>query len=136
MGPIRDTQGIEQGGVKSSEEFQLVENDELSTVQSSNLGLNIGPVCISSIGAADDAAFLSNSIHGLQSLLNLSTNISKQHLMKIVDDKTKLLVFKIRNDKSCSYWLSTHPLILNNNEVPPSPEVEHVGVKRSADLSN
>ena len=26
MGPIRDTTGVEQGGVPSSEEFQLVEN--------------------------------------------------------------------------------------------------------------
>ena len=44
MGPIRDECGVEQGGVNSSEFYNVYNNDQLSLAQSSKFGIEIGPV--------------------------------------------------------------------------------------------
>ena len=50
MSPIFDTRGLEQGGILSSSEFQLVGNKELSTANDSALGITIGKIHIASDG--------------------------------------------------------------------------------------
>ena len=67
MGPIHDTVGIEQGGISSSDQFQLVNGDEL--------------------------ALLSPHPAALQSLLNLSEAFSISTSLTNVPEKTKLLVY-------------------------------------------
>lgn len=81
MGPIQDRRGVEQGGVTSSDQFQLVNNEELIATNSAGLGLNMGAVSVSSIGVADDVALVSPSIHALQSLLNISQSLTSSRQM-------------------------------------------------------
>ena len=44
MGPIRDTMGVEQGGVASDKIYRLVNNIQLKTAQQSELEVNLGRV--------------------------------------------------------------------------------------------
>ena len=44
LGPIRDTQGVEQGGCASDKIYRLVNNEQLQTAQASELGVDLGMV--------------------------------------------------------------------------------------------
>ena len=50
MGPIRDTQGVEQGGCASDRVYRLVNNEQLETAQRSELGVDLGLVVSSTEG--------------------------------------------------------------------------------------
>ena len=104
MGPIHDGRGVEQGGVNSGDQFQVVNTEELVTTQSSGLGLNMGGVCTASIGVADDVALISPSPHALQSLLNISQTLTSSRCMVNVKEKTKLLAYSPKGDVSVPYW--------------------------------
>ena len=73
MGPIKDTRGLEQGGVSSSDEYKLYNNEQASSSQLSKLGVIHRDTVISCVALADDAALLSNNIHDLKNLLFLTT---------------------------------------------------------------
>ena len=70
IGPINDTQGVEQGGLLSDRLFRLVGNDQLLFAQISKLGVplhypnhptptQIPKLIISAIGQADDTILFS-----------------------------------------------------------------------------
>ena len=63
MGPIHDSLGLEQGGCNSDRLYKLCNNNQLSTAQLSQLGIDCGPAVISSIGLADDSVILSDCIY-------------------------------------------------------------------------
>ena len=64
-GPIIDEQGLEQGGVSSSDCYKLYSNELFENVQESKLGVDMGGAVVSCVGQADDAVLLSNDIHKL-----------------------------------------------------------------------
>ena len=102
MGPIHDQRGVEQGGVNSGDQFQLVNNSELISTNEAGLGLNMGGISLGSVGVADDVALVSPSPHALQSLLNISQTLTSSRHMVNVKEKTKLLVLNPKNDNSAS----------------------------------
>ena len=136
MGPIHDGRGVEQGGVNSGDQFQVVNTEELVSTQSSGLGLDMGGVSVGSVGFADDVALLSPSPHALQSLLNISQSLTASRCMINVKEKTKVLAFAPKHDVSVTYWQDVSPLTMNGSPLPLSTEAEHVGVLRSSSGSN
>ena len=136
MGPIKDQRGVEQGGISSSDQFQLVNNAELVITNSSGLGLNMGSISLASIGQADDVGLLSPNPFALQSLLHLSENFSTSTSMEMVPEKTKLLVYTPKGDNSTAYWQETTPITMGGSPLPLSTQAEHVGVLRSTDGGN
>ena len=72
MGPLQDQQGLEQGGASSSDLYKIFGKEQLHLAQQSSLGVKIGNIVISSVGLADDTALISNDIHHLYYLLELS----------------------------------------------------------------
>ena len=58
MGPIHDDQGLEQGGVSSSDFYKIFAREQLHLLQESRLGVQLGPVTVSGIGQADDTAIV------------------------------------------------------------------------------
>ena len=55
MGPIRDEVGLEQGGSNSSEYYKIYSNENLTSAQKSEQGIDLGhSQIISAIGLADD----------------------------------------------------------------------------------
>ena len=132
MGPIHDTVGVEQGGISSSDQFQLVNGDELDTCNGSGLGLDMGAISVAAIGQADDVALVSPHPAALQSLLNLSEAFSTSTSLTNVPEKTKLLAYPARGDtSSISYWQEAMPIMMAGTSLPLSSTAEHVGVVRS-----
>ena len=93
MGPIRDTKGVEQGGINSDRLYKLANNSQIKVAQSSNLGVDMGSTTISCIGQADDTALLTNDIHNLQNLVILTMEYCRKYSVPLVPEKTKLLAF-------------------------------------------
>ena len=84
---------MDQGGVTSRDQFQLVNNEELIVTNTAGLGLDMGETSVGSIGVADDVSLVSPNPHALQSLLNMSLSLTSNRCMVNVQEKTKLLLF-------------------------------------------
>ena len=93
MGPIRDTLGIEQGGVNSDNFYKIHNNEQLTSSQNSNLGVSVGDITISAIGQADDVVLTSNNLYNLYNLLHITLCYCSKFRVSLVPDKTKLQVF-------------------------------------------
>ena len=129
---FHDACGVEQGGVNSSEYYKVYNNDQLKLAQASKLGIEVGPVTISSIGQADDVALVSDDMHALQGLLDLSLYFCKKKHVSLSSGKTKLQVFSSRKlDNSSYYSQNAFQLKVDNDVVEFVDEAEHVGIVRS-----
>ena len=131
MGPIHDQLGLEQGGPNSSELYKLYNNEQLRSAQDSGLGTAVSGVPVAAVGQADDTALLSNDIHQLQCLLNLSIQYCNKHQVQLSAAKTKLLVFSKKETDYTKYSKLLEPLHIGDTPVEFATEAEHVGVLRS-----
>ena len=132
MGPIYDEQGLEQGGVSSSDLYKIFNQDQLKTAQASELGVPLGPLTVSSVGQADDTALVSNSIHNLNLLLHLTSIFCSKYQVTLSSDKTKLLAYHKADMKdTVDYWQNANPIKVNGNPISFTCAAEHVGVVRS-----
>ena len=143
MGPIYDEQGLEQGGVSSSDFYKIFGKEQLSLAQSSSLGVTLGNnlpnnnptsknLTISAVGQADDTVLVSNNIHNLFYLLELTKHFCTKYLVELSAEKTKLLVFStkaIALDKA--YVEAINPIVINGERIPFESSAEHVGILRS-----
>ena len=91
MGPIRDSRGVEQGGVNSDNFYKMVNNEQVQTSQDSELSVTIGDITVSCVAQADDVFLSTNNIDSLSNLLHL-THCSNYQI-ELVANKTKLQVF-------------------------------------------
>ena len=73
MGPIADEQGVEQGGVNSTDFYKVFGKEQLTSAQASS----IGPITEPGVGLADDTGLLTNSFHDLLNLLHLTVPSTK-----------------------------------------------------------
>ena len=133
MGPIKDEQGLEQGGCSSSELYKIFGREQLDMAQSSRLGVVMGSLTISAIGQADDTVLVSNSIHDLSYLLHLTKIFCSRKLVDLCADKTKLQAFsKCSLDQdNPKFEIDHNPIKINDMVIPLSNTAEHVGVLRS-----
>ena len=133
MGPILDTRGLEQGGVSSSDQHKLYNNEQADVAQLSRLGVKIKDATVSCISLADDAVLLSNDIRSLKHLLFLTTQYCGKYKVELVPDKTKLLVFAKNEDAELVlYPKAISTISLYGQELDFSTEVEHLGIVRSS----
>ena len=133
MGPFQDELGVEQGGLLSDREYKLCNNSELKVTQNSQLGVDIGPVNISSVGQADDVALVSTCPFKLQGLLHLALEYAEFNHVKMVQEKTKLLCYTPRGSEQLTeYWRLAFPITMQGLRIPFSKEAEHVGILRSS----
>ena len=93
MGPIRDSLGLEQGGVSSDKLYKLCNNNQLAVAQLSQLGVDCGADVVSCIGLADDTALVSDCIYKLSNLVYLTEQYCSSYHVTLVPEKTKLLAF-------------------------------------------
>ena len=129
MGPILDGRGLEQGGINSSDLYKIYGQDQLTMAQDSGLGIHLGDCHVAAIGQADDTALVSNDIHSLFYLLQLSNIFCQKYLVELSADKTILQVFtKNSLDK---VDIDANPILINDKTIPFSNQAEHVGVIRS-----
>ena len=132
MGPIKDTLGVEQGGVNSDSYYKLINNKQLFTAQKSKLGVTMGDITISAIGQADDVVLTSNNIYSLYNLLHLTLCYCTKYMVDLVPDKTKLQVFLPTSlALLADYFTLSSPLSINSDKIVFTDTAEHVGVIRS-----
>ena len=132
MGPIHDLLGVEQGGVNSDKIYKLCNNPQLSSAQSSELGIDLGSSVVSSIGYEDDAALMGHTLTKVSGLLHLTNEYCKQFHVELVPSKTKLLAFTPPNHQMDIYLQQlTSPVSLGGHEIEFSTSAEHVGILRS-----
>ena len=115
MGPVLDEQGVEQGGVNSGDFYKIYGKSQLQMAQGSALGVELfRDLIISAIGQADDTLLVSNSLHSLQNLLQLSLYYCAKYNVELCPEKTKLQVISTKNMSSeVSYLKEFSPVIMN-----------------------
>ena len=132
MGPIRDQQGLEQGGVSSSDLYKIFGSEQLTSAHASELGVHMGPLAISCVGQADDTALLSNNINQLYYLLQLSLNFCSKYHVQLSPGKTKLQVYQPKGSAhETEYLKKVNPITINNEQISFENDAEHVGLVRS-----
>ena len=144
LGPIYDTIGVEQGGVASDRVYRLVNNEQLSTAQQSELGVELGLVVNASgkleqlvlggVGQADDVGLLASTLKRLKLLLYLTVLYCDKYQVKLVGSKTKLLVFNSSETEIQSRVdLASNTISVDGEIIHPSTHASHVGVVWSVD---
>ena len=132
LGPIHDELGFEQGGVSSGDFYTIYNSEQLTTAHEANLGVDVGPVQVSSIGQADDVVLLSDDVHLLAHLLTLTLDYCEKHHVTLAPEKTKLMVFSAPRHKDLvSYKQAISPININGTPIKFVSTAEHVGVTRS-----
>ena len=67
---IVENKGNRQGHVRASGHFKVYINPCLLSLNSSQLGFNLGPLCTTAVCVADDTYLLSNTLSGLHEPLS------------------------------------------------------------------
>ena len=133
MGPIQDEQGLEQGGINSSDFYKIFGQEQLKTAQASELGVSLGPLTVSGIGLADDTALLANSLLKLYYLLHLTNIFCSKYKVQLCAEKTKLQVYsKKETNLKVDYEKNSNPININGEGIKFTDSAEHVGLVRSA----
>ena len=137
MGPIKDSLGLEQGGVNSDKLYKLCNNNQLSTAQLSQLGVDCGVEVVSCVGLADDTALISDCIYKLSNLVYLTEQYCSLYHVTLVPEKTKLLSFIPPCDQdSAMYSKIVNPITLAGRPITFCDSAEHVGILRTAEGGN
>ena len=131
MGPIHDQQGVEQGGVNSSDYYKMYNNELHNIAANSKQGVKLGDnLVISSVGLADDTALCANRITNLSNILYLVLKYCEKYNVSLCSDKTKLLMFGSPQQK---FTTAYNPIQINGHKIEFSQAAEHVGIIRSVD---
>ena len=102
----------------------------LSLTLSGDLKRNV----ISGVGTADDVGLISSDLKKLRALLHLTKMYCDKFQVKLVGDKTKLLVFTNKQcDMEAKVQLAVTNIEVDGFIVSPSPQAGHVGVMKSPD---
>ena len=123
---VVEYKGNRQGHVRSSGHFKVYINPCLLSLNSSNLGFNLGPLCTTAVCVADDAYLLSDSPSGLQGALDIISHYAKQYQLRFNADKTKVVVTGSKLDMA--FYKDTTPWTLNGEKVKVVDCNEHLGL--------
>ena len=124
--PINEELGVRQGHIKSSDNFRIFINPCLVTLDESNLGYWIGPVCVSTTGVADDIFLQSDNQHNLQYLLDIASKTGKQYRIIYGAAKTKITVVGSKLDME--YYKEMSPWTMDDEKVEVVENNEHLGL--------
>ena len=123
---ITEQKGNRQGHVRASGHFKVYINPALISLNSSELGFQLGPVCSTAECVADDCYLQSNSRSGLQASLDIISHYAANYQLKFNADKTKIVVTGSKADMT--YYKETKPWTLNGERVSVVDNNEHLGL--------
>ena len=123
---IREHKGNRQGHVRASGHFKVYINPCLLSLNSSNLGFQLGPICTTAVCVADDTYLFSNSPSGLQGALNIISHYAHCYHLTFNAEKTKIVVAGSKLDMN--YYKETRPWTLNGERVRVVDNNEHLGL--------
>ena len=131
MGPIIDVRGLEQGGISSSDEYKLYNNEQAKVSQASGLGVTMRGSTISCISLADDALLVANTLYDLRNLLYLTVQYCLKYDVELVPEKTQLIAFHRQEiEHDVNFAKESICLTLNDSDISFVNQVSHLGVLR------
>ena len=115
-------------GTKSSEQYKIYNNEQITTPQMSGLGTDVQNVPVAAIGQADDTGLVSNDILQLQHLLQLTLNYCAKYQVELSTTKTKLLAFNTSETEYSKYVKLLSTIHIGETNIPFTDSAEHVGI--------
>jgi hypothetical protein len=130
---ISEQQGIRQGGLQSTEHFKARSNPLLDVLSDSSHSYRIGIIPVGAPTCADDMTLISDSLLGMQVLLDISAEDAKQEKYSFSQKKSKVLVYN--SALKPEEWRKINPLHLAETSLEVVDNQDHLGVIRSANSS-
>ena len=121
---FNEVKGVKQGRNKSSDHYKLNIAPLLDTLDSANLGVWIGNVCVSVSGVADDVYPMSDSQTKLQALIDIAEQYGKMYRIEYGASKTKITV--VGSEIDINYYEDISPWKMDNKVVKVVENNEHL----------
>ena len=118
--------GSRQGHKRASGHFKSYINPCLTAANSSNLGFNIGPICVSAVCIADDTYVLTNDPRKLQDIINIIGHYGKRYRLVFGADKTKITITGSKHDMK--YYQDINIWSLYGDKITVSEDNDHLGL--------
>jgi len=128
--PIHMKQGNRQGAFPSPSDYVTYIADQLSILEGSHLGYNIGGINLVSPTCADDMLIMSRSILELQTLLQLAATYANEEHFTIHPEKTVIIPVNIQSKAQFEHLQENSPWEINGNRLPVKKELIHIGFKQ------
>ena len=122
---FKETAGVKQGHINSSDNYKIYINPALNTLDTSTLGVWVGPINVSVTGIADDVYLMSSSQSGLQGLIKIAEHYGSRYRIRYGADKTKITV--VGSDIDMQYFQDTTPWTMGGENVKVVENNEHLG---------
>ena len=123
---ISEYKGNRQGHARASGHYKAYINPCILALNRSQLGFNIGPICITAVSVADDTYLLTGTPSSLQAALNLVSFFGRRYRIIFNADKTKLVVTGSKVDMA--YYREVSSWTLNNKPISVCEDNEHLGL--------
>ena len=123
---FREYKGSRQGHSKASGHFKTYINPCLEVTNKSNLGFNIGSICVTSICVADDTYILSDCPRKLQAAIDIVAHYGLRYRVVFGADKTKATVTGLKIDMQ--YYKEVNIWTLYDKKIAVTDENEHLGL--------
>ena len=122
---FEETAGVKQGHINSSDNYRIYINPALDTLDTSTLGVWVGPINVSVTGVADDNYLMSSSQSGLQALIRIAENYGTRYRIRYGAAKTKITI--VGSDIDMQYFRDTTPWTMGGESVKVVENNEHLG---------
>ena len=123
---FREEKGARQGHKRASGNFKTYINPCLTSTNQSNLGFNIGPICVTSVCIADDTYVMSDDARKLQGAINIVAHYGRRYRLIFGAEKTKVTVTGSVHDME--YYQQIPLWTLYGEYLTVSENNEHLGL--------
>ena len=105
--PLTEHLGVGQGKIRSSDHYKIYINPILETLESAELGVNIGPINTGVSCVADDVYLTTDNQTKLQGLLDIAQHYVQQYRVEYGANKTVISV--VGSKKDIQYYADIQP---------------------------
>ena len=124
--PLVESLGVGQGKIRSSDHYKIYINPGLDTLDSANLGVNIGPINTGVSCVADDLYLLTDNQVKLQGLLDIAQHYGQLYRIKYGASKTVISVVGSKRDMD--YYEDIQPWTMDSLPVSVKENNDHLGL--------
>ena len=117
--------GVKQGHINSSDDYKVYINPALNTMETSKLGVWVGPINVAATGVADDLYLTTDSQSKLQALLDTAEHYGARYKIKYGAEKTKITI--VGSNLDMDYYQQVNPWIMDNQKVNVVENNDHLG---------
>ena len=124
--PLSESLGVGQGKIRSSDHYKIYVNPALETLESAQLGINIGPINTGLSCVADDLYLLSDDQTKLQGLLDIAQHYGQQY--RIAYGASKTVISVVGSKQDMHYYKDVQPWTMDDLPVSVKEDNDHLGL--------